>query len=162
MKELIPILVASISAITVLIGYLLQKHKEQMIEINKTRQELYTRLIKNLSKKLELFEMLKHDPDVPDLVTKDDVERMQSLIRSKYPDLEKAINESIEIGALMSLYASDKAIKACAEFYRASWASMQPGSSIRPDKNHLLHSLRKSLFRGTKVTKEDIEFITSK
>lgn len=162
MQAYVPIIVASISALTVLIGYIFQKHREREFELNKTRQALYTRFVRNLSEKLDLFDKLRDDDDVPDGITQEDVGALMSLVAEKYPELDRNIKESVEIGALMALYASDDAIKSCATFYRTGWASLQPDSDSRPDKNLLLHQLRKSLFPHTKVSVEDIRFISTK
>jgi hypothetical protein len=162
MSTFVPLIVAVISATTLLFGYIYQKHKERQFEINRTRQEIYTRLVRNLSEKLELFERLQDDPDMPEKATAENVEEVMKLIAKKYPELDKNFNEGREIMSLMALYATDDAIQACAQFYRESYASMQPGSEVRPDKNELILRLRKSIFPKTKVASEDIKFITSK
>lgn len=162
MQAYISIIVAAISALTILIGYGLQKHKEREFEFNKIRQDLYMRFVRNLSEKLMLFDDFRKDDDVPERVTHEDIGTLMSLIADKYPELHRNIKESAELGALMALYASDDAITACATFFRASWESMQPNSNVRPDKDHLLYQLRKSLFRRTKVSVDDIKFISTK
>ena len=149
-------------ALVVLFGYVYQKRCEKEFEINKKRQEIYTRVIENFVEKLELLDRLRDDPDMPDRATTENVDQIMGMIRTKHHDLDANFNRGREIMSLLTLYGSDKAIKACADFYRSSYASMQPGSEVRPDKNEFIRQLRKSLFPATLVSAEDIRFITSK
>lgn len=162
MQAYIPIIVAVISAITVLFGYLFQKHREREFELNKVRQELYMRFVCNLTEKFDLFDKIHAHESIPERITRKDVASLMELVADKYPELDRNFKESVEIGALMSLYASDDAIKACSIFFRTGWESLNPDSDSRPDKHLLLHQLRKSLYRRTKVSIEDIRFITTK
>ncbi len=162
MSTYFPVIVAFISMATLLFGYIYQKRKEREFEINRTRQEIYVRLIKNLSEKLDLFERLRDDPDMPEKVTTENVKELYRLIARNHPELDSNFNESREIMSLMALFGDDEAIKACAAFARDSYASLQPSSEVIPDKNKLINELRKSIFHETKVTVEDIKLMTSK
>ena len=52
MDSYIPLLAALASALALLAGYAYQKRKERQFEIQRTRQDIYTRLVKNLMTKL--------------------------------------------------------------------------------------------------------------
>ena len=162
MNGLIPLIIAIISIISILIGYILERRKQREFEINKIRKELYVRLIKNLTEKLELFEKIKRKESFPERITRDDVGALYTLIDEKYPGLNENFKQFREITTLMSLYATDEAIKACVEFAQESISSLEKDSVVRPDIGKLILSLRKTLFPKTGITPKDINLIMSK
>jgi hypothetical protein len=57
---LMPLLTAIISAMALLSGYMYQKHKDKQAEIRKTRQEIYSRLITNVTSRIDLYNDSSH------------------------------------------------------------------------------------------------------
>lgn len=157
----IPIIVAVISASVVLYGYIWEKEKERDFQIKQTQQEIYTRLIKNLTNKLKYIDRLRRDKRIPSRVTSDNLEEVQKLIADNSPDLEKYFSEAREIMALLSIYGTDDAIKSVVDFYSALAESMQPDSKRRPNPGQLILNLRRTLFPDTTVMPEDINLIIS-
>jgi len=123
--EFIPILAARISAMALLAGYAYVKHAERVFEIQKKRQEIYRRLITNLTRKIDLFEQLRTDRRILQRVDQNNVEGVQALIKREYPALDQAMNEAREITALMAVYGTGDAIRACEQFNEASLASLK-------------------------------------
>lgn len=162
MTAFIPVIVAVISAAAILLGYAYQKRKQREFEIHKTRQEIYTRLIKNLTTKLDLFERVRKDPEMPERVTFDNLDGAMQIIEHRYPELDQAFKESREIMALMALYATDDALKASVEFYRQSYASLNGDSNLGADKGQFIQAMRRSLFPNTTVTSEEINLLMAK
>lgn len=157
-NEYIPLIVALISAFMVVVGYALQKKKDREFEMDKTRKEIYIRLIKNLVEKLELFNRIKKNENIQ-RATIEDVDSFQNLIENKYPELDRNFKEFREIMTLMGIYASDEAINACVAFLRDAGLSLQRDSTVRPDSGELILKRRKSLLPRTKVNSQDINFI---
>ena len=160
-NTLVPLIVAVLSAATILFGYIYQRNKEREFEIAKTRQEIYVRLVTNLSQKIELLRIAYDDPTMPKL-TQANAQEVYRFIAKKYPELDKNFNESIKIQYLLVLYGDDAGIKAFAKFYRDSEAALRPGSQVQPDKNELITELRRSIFPSTTVTAEDVRVLTAK
>ena len=161
MTKYIPLVVAVISAVVILFGYVYEKDKEREFQVRRTQQEIYTRLITNLTTKLKHIDRLELDPRMPKRVTSENVGEVQKLIANSYPELQASINEAREIMALLSVYGTDKAIEASARFYQKSLSSMQPGSAEAPDPGQLILELRRSLFKDTRVKAEDINLLLS-
>ena len=153
---------AILSALVILIGYVYEKRKERQFELDKTRQNIYTRLIINISEQIELFELMREDEDMPKKITKENLNEVMAIIKERYPKLNEKFNIGREIMSLMAIYADDAAVLACAEFYKKSLSSMQPGSHDHPDISKLMEGLRKTIYRNSKITNEDIQIIISK
>jgi hypothetical protein len=63
---------------------------------------------------------------------------------------------------LMSLYASDDALKATAVFMAQADESLEPGSKTHAEVEELLLALRRTMFPRTEVTADEIRLITDK
>jgi len=162
MDSYIPLLAALVSALALLAGYAYQKRKERQFEIQCTRQDIYTRLIKNLMTKLVLFEQLRRqETDPPTRVTREHLPQLTELIRTKYPELQRAFNEAREIGALMAMYGTDEAIKAYSVFQMQSGEALNPDTQVTPDPAKLILELRISLFRTTVTTRQEVKSLIS-
>jgi hypothetical protein len=155
------LIAAIISALVILFGYVDERNRQREFQISQTRQEIYTRLITNLTKMHVLLGKVKNDPRIPKPTT-ENLSQWYELIAQNYPDLNKSMDEAVEIMALLSVYGSDEAIEASARYYEKSIASLQPGSSEAPDAGQLVLELRRSLFPDTQVSAKDIDLITSK
>lgn len=163
MSEFISIIVAGISVVAILVGYFLQKWREREFEIRQKRQEIYTCFIQNLVKSIELLEtIMLNDPDLLKSMTAQDKDHVLKKIAEDYPNLDDLLIEAREIKALLALYGSDDAIKACSYYYKQGSAIWQPGSQTRADKDKMLLQLRRTLFPRTKVTSEDIMWMTGR
>ena len=75
--------------------------------------------------------------------------------------MQAAINEAIEINALLSVYGTDEAIEVSVRYYQKGLSSMQPGSTEVPDAGQFILELRRSLFEDTRVKAEDISLLLS-
>jgi hypothetical protein len=63
-NSLLPILTAAISAAALLGGYWYQKRLERDAEIQKTRQEIYSRLIGNITQRNTMLGHLEQSPEL--------------------------------------------------------------------------------------------------
>ena len=63
LNKLLPLLAAIISAIALLVGYGVQKSLERDAEIRKTRQEIYSRLISNITERNTMLGRLLLSPE---------------------------------------------------------------------------------------------------
>ncbi len=162
MNGLTPIIIAIISVVGILVGYMLERRKQREFEINKIRKELYVRLIKNLIEVLELFEKMKRKESLPEQITRGNVDDIYALIVKKYPELSENFKQFREIMTLMSVYATDKAIKACVEFAQESISILEKDLGVQPNIGKLILSLRRTLFPKTGITPKDINLIMSK
>ncbi len=158
MSEYIPLIVALISAITVLCGYIHEKRKEREFQLRETRKEIHQKLIANLIEKNALYEKLMKDPDTPAFDPMNPMDHY-NYIESHHTDLWDNLIEGMEIQALMSVYGSDEAIKATSNFWRASIAVAQGQSTERPSLALMILELRRSLFADTSLSEEDIRFM---
>ncbi|HXH14354.1 MAG TPA: hypothetical protein VNP04_31900 [Alphaproteobacteria bacterium] len=161
MKDLIPIVVALISASALLLGYVIQKKKEREFELNKVRQEIYMRLIKNILAKVVMLEDAFRKGIFTE-ITQDNEPEVLNKIAEELPDVEKNLNEDREIMAMMAVYATDEAIKACVQYYQENWAAMKKGSTARSTLGNLLSNVRRSIFIESSVTGRDIDILLTK
>jgi hypothetical protein len=113
------LIAAIISALVVIFGYVSERNRQREFQISQTRQEIYTRLITNLTKMHLLLGKAKNDPKMPK-PTNENLYQWYELIAQNYPDLNKSMDEGVEIMALLSVYGSDEAIEASARYCQKS------------------------------------------
>ena len=162
MAKYVPLFAAIVSALVVLFGYVYERDKEREFEINRTRQEIYTRLVTNLMHKRDQVEKYHLNKKMPAEVSIENLPAVLELVATEYPELDSLFNEAREIMALLAIYGTDEAIEAVAEFYEKGVRSLQPGATVRPDVGILILELRRSLFSQTAVTGQQINLILSK
>jgi len=136
MDNLVPVLAAIISASALLWGYAYQKGKEADAEILKKRQEIYSRLITNITTRNAV---LGHIQDSPAFAKASKQE--QGALYSNDTAYKQNRDERTEIVALLCLYGTDEAIKAYANF---SAKAISPNPQI-DDVGELIVALRTSL-----------------
>jgi hypothetical protein len=155
MDSYIPIIVALVSAIALVSGYAYQKKKERDFEISKTRKEIYKRLIRNLSERFMMHRTIRKEENLKERLTDNEALKFIEMTYEKYPGLTANLKDYNEIMALLYVYGTDDAIKACYDFHMDNIKSIRdPDVTADPEK--LIIRLRKSLFKRTKVTEEDI------
>ena len=152
--EYTPIIVALIAAIVALVGYIHEKNKDREAELRKTRQDIHRRLIGNAAKVQKLISHVLKDKSAPDL--RKDMLGWYAYVQKHHVDLWDAIFERIEIQSFLSVYGTDKSIKAVAKFNEASIALASGTSSEQPNLPEMILELRKSLFENTAVNERDI------
>ncbi len=157
-EQYFPLLTAAISAIALLAGYSFQKRKERQFELLKTRQDIYSRLIKNLTLRRQLSTVASADADWPKELRKEDLDSINKLIDERYPDLRRNLIEGHELFSLLCIYGSDAAVKATAQFADRH-RLVGEGKVADVEIEVYLHALRLSLFPDTSVTPNDIELI---
>ena len=162
MSKYVPLLAAIVTAFVVLFGYIYDRDKEREFEINRTRQDIHTRLVSNLMRKFDQLEKLHGDKRMPAQVSSENASAVLELVATEYPELDSLFNEAREIMALLAIYGTDEAIEAVAEFYERGAESLQPGATARPDVGVLILELRRSLFSQTAITSQQINLILSK
>jgi len=114
LKNWLPILTAFVSAMGVLIGYVVgsyDKQLERASELGKTRQEIYTRLINNITERNEWLGRLEL---LPEYSRASGEERIQ--LERKNPELSKINGERFAVVAQLVLYGTDEAIDAYAKY----------------------------------------------
>jgi hypothetical protein len=144
LQELTPLLTAIISATALLISYVYLKQKEQGAETRKTRQDVYSRLISNITKRNELLGHLQLSPEWKK--TQNHHEQDQLVLN----DLELSRNEGnrTEVVALLCLYGTDDAVEAYARWARENINADEQGGNL----GALVLALRKSIYPGTLTT----------
>jgi len=157
-NQYLPLLAALISAIALLAGYAFQKHKERQVELLKTRQSFYSRLMKNLTLRRQLLKVVYADADWSKELWEEDLDRMNKLIDEKYPEVRKNLIEGHELFSLLCIYGSDTAVKAAAQF-ASRHHLVSEGKAADVEIEVFLHALRLSLFPDTTVTPNYIELI---
>lgn len=160
MADYLPLIIALISAVTVVFGYAYEKRKEREFELAKTRKEINKQLIDNLIGQFGMFEKIKSDPNLPSLTG--NIEKFYEFIAENYSELNQSMNETQKIQTMMSVYGTDDAIKAAADYRRQCIEFAQGVSAKQPDVANLILRLRQSLFQDTKVTSEEIRMLMSK
>ena len=161
MNEYLPLIIALISATTVLVGYIYEKRKEREFQLRETRKEIHKELIANIIKKFALTEKLRTDLNAPQF-TPQTIQEYYAFIESNHSELWKNIEDGVEIQALMSIYGTDEAIKATANFWHESIDVAQGVSNTPANLPAMILKLRHSLFSDTSVTEDDIKFMISK
>jgi len=140
LNKLLPLLAAIISAIALLVGYGVQKSLERDAEIRTTRQEIYSRLISNITERNTMLGRLLLSPEY---IRAKPEERPQLELK----DAELAKNEGVrtEIVASLCLYGTDEAVDAYIKYARAN-AEGKGG-----DLGELILSLRQSIYKDTDI-----------
>jgi len=136
LKNLLPLSAAIISALALLAGYGYQKSLERDAEIRKTRQEIYSRLISNITQRNTMLGRLLLRPEYMKARPE---ERPQ--LELKDAALAKNEGERTEIVASLCLYGTDEAVDAYTKYARAN-AEGKGG-----DLGELILSLRRSIYR---------------
>ena len=135
-ENLLPLLAAVISAIALLGGYAYQKRMEREAEIRKTRQEIYSRLISNITERNTMLGRLLL---VPEYIKAKPEERTQ--IEMKNAGLAENEGDRTEVVASLCLYGTDEAVDAYTKYARAN-AEGKGG-----DLGELILSLRQSIYK---------------
>lgn len=159
MTDFLPLIIAFITAITALFGYIYEKRKEREFQLRETRKDIHKQLIANFMEMQVLYGKANKDPDLPPFDSSNPNEHF-SYIEVNHPKLWENIFKGKEIGALMSVYGTDESIKAVAEFWKQSIKFGQDNSSnLPPNFQAMILHLRQSLFPETTVTQDDILFM---
>ena len=148
--KLVPLLVAIISATALLFGYVYQKHKEKEAEIRKTRQEIYSRLVTNITKRIELLDRIQKSTEWQKASNYTE----QYEVAIKDAEMAKSLTDQKEIAAFLCLYGTDDAIKAYTNYLKEGWDS-KTQSGKTPDLGKLILGLRKSIYPETQTTADD-------
>jgi len=151
-EKLIPVIAAVISATALLGGYMYQKNQEREAEIRKMRQEIYSDLINNITgrdaiiKRLQMSSASQKPLDI------------YQLYNAFISDAEGAKNSTDQkkIGAFLTLYGTDDAIRAYASYLEEG---MEEHGSKGADLGKLIVGLRKSVYQETKTTTDDANLI---
>ena len=150
-RNLLPVLTAAISAAALLGGYWYQKTLERDEETRKTRQEIYSRLIRNITQRNTILGRLEQSPQY--LAAKPE-ERSQVEWQLMLKDNEASRNwgERTEVVASLCLYGTDEAIDAYARYARANIEGQDA------DLGELVLALRQSIYKTThvKVNEADV------
>jgi hypothetical protein len=148
LKTIFPILAALISAIALLAGYAYQKNLEQAEEIRKTRQQIYSHLISNITERNALLGRLEQSPE---LLKANSEERSQLETQLQLKDSELSKNEATrtEVIASLCLYGTDDAIDAYAKYAKAN-VERKGG-----DLGELILALRRSIYETSHITADE-------
>ena len=161
MSVYVPIVIAIISALTAVAGYMYEKRKEREFQLRETRKNIHQQMIANLMEKSRMSEQVLKDPDAPEPSQENMIE-YYNYIEKNHPDLWDNIFKGLEIQAMMSVYGTDETIKATADFYRESISFANKMSPDPPNMPAMILKLRKTLFANTQVTEEDIYFMLAR
>jgi len=142
-EGLIPLFTAIISAAALLVGYVYQKHMETDAGIRKNRQEIYSRLITNITKRNEMQWRIENSPDWKK--AKNEQEQYQMILKDA--EMSKNWHDRTEVVAFLFLYGTDDAINAYAK-----WVS--EGSNVE-NIGKLILAFRKSIYPETHTTADD-------
>jgi hypothetical protein len=152
MKEMIPLLVAVISAIALFTGYVIQKWLERVAENRRHKQELYTQLVQSMRKREDIVENLSRSPRWPAFDDPDFIVKTWNILQES-TEGNKILAENREIVSLFVIYADDEAIDAYVKYLtraRGEYGKAEPTSEeIMAD---FIKELRTLAQRGTKVT----------
>ena len=142
---LVPIIVAAISATALLYGYRSQKERERDAAIQKTRQEIYSKPISNITQRNMLLGRFLQSPQY--LAAKLEAHgQMESHFQMTDAEMTRNEGERTEIVASLCALGTDEAIQAYAEYAKAN------ASGIGGDFPTLVLGLRQSIFKTTRVT----------
>jgi hypothetical protein len=143
--RLVPLIAAIISALALLGGYMYQKNQEREEDINRKRQDIYSRLIDNLISRNEIYGRILNSP-----AGKKAQNDWQKLGHMFDADAEGVKNKGDmkTIGALLILYGTDDAIRA----YKTYLEKLNSGQGTIDDVGTLITDLRKTLYPKTKAT----------
>ena len=146
LEEMVPLLTAVISAIALLTGYVVQKHQEQNEETLKTRQEIYSDLISNITERNEIQGRIEMSPE--GLKATSPEEKSQLYLRN--PEFQSNEGARTRIVALLCLYGTDKAVNAYAQWAAEETEPNGNGGNL----GELILRLRESLV-STKITENE-------
>lgn len=154
-KGLIPILTAVISALAVVGGYVYQKAQDREAEIRKTRQEIYSHIISNITERNAILgDLLNQFPEYRNAKLEEQHQVEQQLSnagRLTSPKLSENEAERTKWVAALCLYGTDKAIDAYAKYASANVEGK--GGRI----GELILGLRESVFEKTHVTADEAD-----
>jgi hypothetical protein len=152
-KNLLPVLAAIISAIALLLGYAYQKRLERDAEIRKTRQEIYSRLISNITERNTILgRLLEQSPEYAKARPEErpQVEReLWATGRLTDAKLSKNEGDRTEVIASLCLYGTDEAIDAYAKYAKAN-VEGKGG-----DLGGLIVDLRQSIYKETHIAADE-------
>jgi hypothetical protein len=141
----IKIVTAIISAFVVIVGYVYQKRKEHQAEIRKKQQEIYSRLVANITKKNGITGRIEQMFQFRNAKTEE--ERKRVYIQD--PEYSKNYwDERSEIVALLFMYGTDKAIQAYIDWTKKNLGGAEEG----PDLGKLVVTLRQDILPNEKST----------
>jgi hypothetical protein len=135
-----PVVTALISALALLGGYVLQKSAERDAETRKTRQEIYSRLISNITERNTLLGRYEETSEFLN-AKPGERQQLESQFQFKDPALTENEGKRTEIIASLCLYGTDEAIDAYVKYARAN-AERRGG-----DLGELVFQLRQSITR---------------
>lgn len=154
-RNLLPLLAAVISAVALLAGYSYQKRLERGEEVRKTRQEIYSRLIGNLTERNTILGgLLDRSPEYAKARPEErsEVERkLWAAGQLTDPTLSKNEGERTEIVASLCLYGTDEAIHAYAKYARANMEGKGG------DLGELVTDLRHSIYKETRIAADEAD-----
>ena len=153
-KTLIPLITAIISAAAILAGYAYQRYADRQAERRKNRQEIYSRLIVNITSRMAMLERLQSTPEWQNALDY----REQYAVALKDQALARNLEEQKEISAFLSLYGTDSAVKAYADFLADGWDA-DTHSAKGADIGKLMLGLRLSIYPDTKVTAREASLV---
>ncbi len=153
-EKLITLVIAIIGTATALVGYSYQKELERTAEVIKTRQEIYSRMIVNTTKRVDILNRLSEDPawnatnnyGKYKLFTND-------------PDARANRIEMQEIATLLTVYGTDEGINAYADYLKEGLEQAIGKSSKEADLGKLILTLRQSVYPSTNVKSSVINLI---
>jgi hypothetical protein len=161
LKNLLPIFTALIGAVALLLGYVCQKNLESDNELDKVRQDIYSRLITNITEKNTILGRLEQSPQYlkakQENRTAQELNQLEQQMMLQDDDMVKNEGKRTELVASLYVYGADEANDAYVEYARAN--TKQEGG----DLGKLVLGLRKSIYRksrikesGTKTSEADM------
>jgi hypothetical protein len=148
LEKFVPLATAIISAAALLGGYIYQKDKEKQADIRKTRQEIYSRLITNITQRIHFLDRIQQLPEVQEAKGYEE----QYLVAIKDPELSQNVSDQKEIAALLCLYGTDDAIKAYVNYLAEGFTEYMHPRAKTADLGTLILALRKSIYEETRIT----------
>jgi len=144
LKTWLPILAAIISAIAVLAGYGYQKRLERDAEVRKTRQDIYSRLISNITERNTMLGRLEQSPELTN-AKPEERPQLEQQLQLKDAELVKNEGDRTEVVAKLCLYGTDEAIHAYAKYAKAN------AGPTGGDLGELVLALRQSISKSTDI-----------
>lgn len=157
-KGYITLLVAVISALSALYGYIYVKHKDREFELAKIRRDIYEKFISLYFQNQRIFAPLLADPNAP----KQSIAELYAYAYTHHPEFTAHMSDYLKVNTLLCVYGPDDAVKAAALFSREAALLAQGLSQASPDIAALVLSLRKNIYtkqsnlRNTTVTRDEI------
>ena len=142
---------AIISATALLAGYMYQKHEERVAEIRKTQQEIYSRLVTNITDRSTIFDHFEKSSAWQSA----NYEKKYSMFAEDAKGVKNLV-EMKEISTFLSLYGTDDAIRAYVSFIEEGLNNENRGVA---DLGKLIVGLRKSIYPETKITANEANLI---